>query len=121
MPSRLQSYLLVRSLSYLLTRQLSHLGSRLLLSSHACLLTRLLSRLHTCLQAAVGAVRNLVDVAAQSLPCQLDLLLAYEVLGERRAKMLYPMNQLRNYALLQVRSVKPSLLHYSQHICTAWV
>ena len=35
-------------------------------------------------------------------PCQLDLLLAYEVVGSSKAAMLYPVNVMRNYARLQV-------------------
>jgi hypothetical protein len=56
-------------------------------------------------------------MADQALPCQLDLVLVYELLGEERASLLYPVNVLRNYARLQV--VKLSGRCLSTQTCCA--
>ncbi|GAX73256.1 hypothetical protein CEUSTIGMA_g710.t1 [Chlamydomonas eustigma] len=56
------------------------------------------------LKSAIEKARKFHGIAEDALPCQLDLLLAYERFNESRATMLYPMNILRNYARLQART-----------------
>ena len=55
------------------------------------------------LYAQVRTVSNFhLSLEHEPNACRLDVVLAYEVLTEQRAIMLYPINLLRNMARLQV-------------------
>lgn len=58
----------------------------------------------------VSQAEALFHAMERSGQCKLDLMLVREVFDDPEAKIWYPVNQLRNYARLQVRSAAPSLV-----------
>lgn len=82
-------------------------GSRALAASAAAKGAQGGTSYRSQLRAAMALARQLAVTAEAQLPCALDLMLVYEVLAEDRASLLYPVNQLRNYARIQVRYFNP--------------